>query len=66
MRLTATEAVNALNHLGFNLTRSALWKWKSRGHISSQRGYDVDEIAAYLHRRATRDQEVAPQVSAVS
>lgn len=58
-RLTATEAVNALNHQGFKLTKSALWQWRHRGHISPERGYDVDEIVAYLLKRATREKQAA-------
>jgi hypothetical protein len=54
VRLTAREAAGGLRILGFAVSPVALRLWRHRGHIGPGPGYDVDEIAAYLHRRATR------------
>lgn len=55
MRLTAREAIRVLHALGFEMDVPTLWQWKARGHISGGHGYDLDEIGAYLNRRATRE-----------
>lgn len=53
MRLSSRDVVAALRHLDFEVSAAALRQWRSRGHIGPGPGYDVDEIATYLHRRAT-------------
>lgn len=55
MRLTAREVITVLRNLGFELDMPTLWQWKARGHLSPGHGYDLDEIGAYLNRRATRE-----------
>lgn len=59
MRLTARQAVAAMTKLGFDVSAAALRQWRHRGHIGPGPGYDPDEIAEYLRRRATRERPPA-------
>ena len=59
MNIPARHAVAALRHLGFTVSEAALRQWRHRGHIGPGPGYNVDEIAAYLRHRATREKRTA-------
>ncbi|WP_031467109.1 hypothetical protein [Sciscionella sediminilitoris] len=55
-RLSASETIAALEHLGFPAIQAAtLRRWRHLGLLSPGRGYEPAEVAAVYRRRVARE-----------